>query len=182
MRLPVKASIAAALSVAVLVVAATISLAGDPRPAVTLPVSPGSVVHDVDGGMGMCVPPDDGATGPDTPVCDDVVVDPTPDPIEPQVVEPRPGMADARPRPFDSATVDPDGVTVSIDFVSGVEPCYVLDHVDVVEGPDEVTITLFEGHDPAAGQVACIEIGVFKRTIVTLSGPIGDRPIVDGGA
>jgi hypothetical protein len=182
MRLPLKASIAAALSVAVLLVAATISLAGDPRSPATLPVSPGSVVHDVGGGMGMCVAPDDGATGPDAPVCDDIVVDRVPEPVEPQVVQPRPGMADVRPRPFDSASVDPDGVTVSIDFVSGVEPCYVLDHVDVVEGPDAITITLFEGNDPAAGRVACIEIGVFKRTIVTLTEPIADRPIVDGGA
>ena len=183
MRLPLKASISGALAVAALVVAATLSLAGDQRdPVVTVPVTPGSAVHDVDGGLGMCVAPEDGVTGPDTPVCDDVVVHPVPEPVQPQVVAPRPGMADVRARPFDAASVDPDGVTVTIDFVSGVEPCYVLDRVDVVEGPDAVTITLYEGHDPYAGDVACIEIGVFKRTIVTLDRPIGDREIVDGAA
>ena len=73
-------------------------------------------------------------------------------------------------------------MTVTIDFVSGVEPCYVLDHVDVDESADAVTITLFEGSDTAAGQVACIEIGVFKRTIVTLDQPLAGRDIVDGAA
>ena len=41
-----------------------------------------------------------------------------------------------------------DGRTVTIDFWSGVEPCYVLDHVDVGYATDEVTITLFEGTEP----------------------------------
>jgi hypothetical protein len=100
--------------------------------------------------------------------------------FEPQVVSPRPGMADAHARPFDDAKVDPDGVTVRIDFVSGVEPCSVLDHVDVAYGVATVTITLFEGHDAAAGEVACIDIGVFNRVVITLDEPLGDRTIVDG--
>jgi hypothetical protein len=182
MRIPLKASIAGAMAVVVIAVAATISLADggeQPRP-ITVPVTPGSVVHDV--GLGMCAAPENGVTGPETPVCDDMIVNPNPEPTGPQVVEPTPGMADVRPRPFDSASVGADGVTIRIDFVSGVEPCYVLDHVDVVEGDDAVTITLYEGHDPSAGDVACIEIGVFKRTSVTLSAPIGDREIVDGAA
>ncbi len=69
---------------------------------------------------------------------------------------------------------------MAIDFTSGVEPCDVLDHVDVAYGADAVTITLFEGHDPGGGDVACIEIGVFKRTIVTLDRPLDARAIVDG--
>ena len=103
-------------------------------------------------------------------------------PGEPQVVEPTPGMVGVRARPFDTATVGDDGRTVTVDFVSGIEPCTVLDHVDVAYGADAVTITLFEGSDPSAGDVACIEIGVFKRTIVTLDEPLGDRAIVDGAA
>jgi len=183
MRTPLKASISAILAAGAIAVATTVSLAGDGggSPPVSIPPTPGSVVHDVGGGLGMCVEPEPGS-GPETPVCNDVIVNPVPDPVTPQVVEPTPGMADVRARPFDSASVDADGVTVSIDFVSGIEPCYVLDHVDVAESPDAVTITLFEGHDPSAGDIACIEIGVFKRTIVTLDGPIGDREIVDGAA
>ncbi len=75
-----------------------------------------------------------------------------------------------------------DGTSVTIDFVSGVEPCAVLDHVDVRYGTDAVTITLYEGHDADAGDVACIEIGVFKRVVVHLDEPLGDREIVDGAA
>jgi hypothetical protein len=41
---------------------------------------------------------------------------------------------------------------------------------------------LFEGHDASAGNVACIEIGVFKRVIVTLDQPLAGRDLVDGAA
>ncbi len=99
----------------------------------------------------------------------------------PQVVEPTPGMAGVHARPFDDATIGDDDLTVTIDFVSGVEPCSVLDHVAVSYGADAVTITLFEGYDAAAGHVACIDIGVFKRVVLTLDEPLGDRTIVDGG-
>jgi hypothetical protein len=104
-----------------------------------------------------------------------------PAPAGPQVVVPRPGMDHVRARPFDSATVGADGRTVTIDFVSGIEPCYVLDHVKVAYGAETVTITLFEGNDASSGDVACIDIGVFKRTVITLDEPLGDRTIVDGG-
>jgi hypothetical protein len=120
--------------------------------------------------------------GPDGSVgyvpCDD----PTPVEPKPQIVEPTPGMASVFARPFDTASVRADGRTIAIDFVSGIEPCSVLDHVDVLDRPRTVTITLFEGHDPAAGAVACIEIGVFKRVLITLDEPLGDRSIVDGAA
>ena len=120
---------------------------------------------------------------PDEPVSSGPISD---DPDQgdggPLLVEPTPGMADVYARPFDSATVNGDGTSVTIDFVSGVEPCAVLDRVDVGYGADAVTITLFEGRDPNAGDVACIEIAVFKRVIVQLDEPLGDREIVDGAA
>ena len=123
------------------------------------------------------------STGPDTPVSSGPITgDPPPVDPGPMIVEPRPGMADVLARPFDSASVGDDDTTVTIDFVSGVEPCTVLDHVDVRYGADEVTITLHEGHDPNAGDVACIEIGVFKQVIVQLDEPLGGRAIVDGAA
>lgn len=120
---------------------------------------------------------------PDTPVTSGPIIGGEP-PIDggPTVVEPRPGMAGVYARPFDTATVNDDGMAVTIDFVSGVEPCNVLDHVDVRYGVDAVTITLFEGHDASAGDVACIEIGVYKRVIVQLDEPLGGRKIVDGAA
>ena len=121
--------------------------------------------------------------GPDTSVSSGPITgSPPPDDGGPQVVEPRPGMADVVARPFDSATVGEDDTTVTIDFVSGIEPCTVLDRVDVRYGASAVTITLFEGHDPNAGDVACIEIGVLKRVVVHLDEPVAGREIVDGAA
>lgn len=99
-----------------------------------------------------------------------------------QLVEPRPGMADVRPHLFDHAVVGDDGTTVTIFFWSGVEPCYVLDHVDVEYGAKAITITLYEGHDASAGDVACIEIALLKKVVVPLDEPVGDREIVDGAA
>jgi hypothetical protein len=99
-----------------------------------------------------------------------------------QLVEPTPGMADVRSHIFDHVVVSDDGTSVTVFFWSGVEPCYVLDHVDVDEGPDTVTITLFEGHDTSGGDVACIDIAVFKKVVIPLDAPVGDRSIIDGAA
>lgn len=187
MRIPTKAMVSGTLAIAAIVVAATISLAGGGG-SNPVPASPGNGAAPSDptgsnGGLAMCIAPT-GPTGPETPVCNDVITvpgDDVPDP-GPQVVEPRPGMARVYPRIFDTATVGDDGRTVSIDFVSGVEPCYVLDRVDVAYGADTVTITLFEGNDPDHPDVACIEIGVFKRVVITLDEPLAGRTIVDGAA
>jgi len=120
---------------------------------------------------------------PDEPVSSGPITD-DPDHGDggPVLVEPRPGMVDVSARPFDTATVNDGGAGVTIDYVSGVEPCAVLDHVDVRSGADAVTITLYEGRDPNAGDVACIEIGVFKRVVVPLDEPLDEREIVDGAS
>jgi hypothetical protein len=123
--------------------------------------------------------------GADAPIARDVVGDdhgglPRGDPSTAQPVEPTPGMAGVRARMFDQAIVNKDG-TVTILFTSGVEPCSVLDHVDVDYG-DDVTVTLFEGHDPNAGDVACIEIAVQRSVTITLGHPLDGRDIVDGAA
>jgi hypothetical protein len=59
-------------------------------------------------------------------------------------------------------------VTLTIDYTSGVEPCYILDSIVVAVGADTGTfaITLREGHGP--GDVVCIEIAESKRAIVDL--------------
>jgi hypothetical protein len=126
-------------------------------------------------------------TGPDATVSytpcpgdDDPVVT---DPYDgAQKVEPTPGMSDLYPHAFDKAVVGNDGKTLTIFFWSGVEPCYVLDHVDVDYGPGAITVTLFEGRDASAGDVACIEIAVLKKVVVQLDEPVGDRRVVDGAA
>ena len=121
---------------------------------------------------------------PDTPVSSGCIINDTPgDPHgDPQIVEPTPGMADVRPNAFDTATIGDDDTTLTIVFWSGIEPCSVLDHVDVSYGADAVTVTLFQGSDPNAGQVACIEIAVQKQVTITLDEPLAGRTIVDGAA
>jgi hypothetical protein len=98
------------------------------------------------------------------------------------LVEPRPGMAGVHPLAFDTTVVSDDGTSVTVFFWSGIEPCSVLDHVDVTYGEGAITITLFEGHDPSAGDVACIEIAQLKSTVVQLDQALGDRVIEDGAA
>lgn len=99
-----------------------------------------------------------------------------------QRVEPTPGMAGVNPTAFDKVVVGDDGRTLTIFFWSGVEPCYVLDRVDVDASRDAITVTLFQGHDASAGDVACIEIALLKKVVVQLDEPVGDRRIVDGAA
>lgn len=123
--------------------------------------------------------------GPDTPagvaLCPNPSIEPPAwdDPGAATPVQPRPGMADVRARMFDRAIVHDDG-TVTILFTSGVEPCAVLDHVDVAYDEDAVMVTLFEGRDAAAGDVACIEIAILKSVTITLDQALDGRPIVDG--
>lgn len=92
---------------------------------------------------------------------------------------PHPGQEDVRARPWDSAEVAEDGVTVTITWWSGVEPCSVLDRVEVDERADKVVITLYEGNAPG-DEGACPAIAVEKRTQVKLSAPAAGRPLVDG--
>ncbi len=165
--------------------------------AVALPPDDGSVVHDIP--CGVLVEGNDGTVSyemcPDDPGLEPEPVpglepEPVPglepEPVpEPTIVKPTPGMAGVHPVSFagGGAYVSPDDSRVIVvDYWSGIEPCYVLDHIEVVETGDSVTITLLEGSDPAAGDAVCIEIGVFKRALITLDEPLGDRRIVDGAA
>jgi hypothetical protein len=135
---------------------------------------PGSI--DAGGGDGGG---SDGSTGgPDEPVSSTLDPnEPMPAP-SPSLVEPQPGQENVRPIRWES--YEADGRTVTIAYWSGVEPCAVLDHVEVEEGDKRVTVTLFEGNSPSDEDVACIEIAVFKGTVVELSEPLGDRKVVDG--
>lgn len=98
----------------------------------------------------------------------------------PSAVAPTPGMADVHAIGWDTAGVSDDGLHLTVAFVSGVEPCSVLDHVDVAYGANAVTVTLYEGHDPGDGQVACPAIAVFKQVSVALTEPLGGRDVQDG--
>jgi hypothetical protein len=50
----------------------------------------------------------------------------------------------------------------------------------MAETPDAVRVTLYQGSDPSAGQVACIDIAVLKQVTVTLDHPLAGRNVVDG--
>jgi hypothetical protein len=135
-----------------------------------------------------CGEPGDGAAGGSPPASPDDPVSSTPDPdASPdeggaQLVEPQPGQADARPIPWTRAKVLDDGAAVKLFWWSGVEPCNVLDRVEVEYSDDAVMVTLFEGHTETDEDVACIEIALKKATIVELDEPLGDREIVDGAS
>ena len=176
MRTSQRAMIAIVLALGALVVASVAS-ASPPSPA---PAAASEPAQKPDGGGGMA----GGTCAIGVPNCNDASIgDPGGDPGtgKPQIVEPTPGMDNVRPTAFDTATIG-DDTTLTILFWSGVEPCYVLDHVAVTYGADAVTVTLFQGSDPNAGDVACIDIALQKQVTVTLDEPLAGRAIMDGAA
>ena len=157
----VRRSRALGLVLAVLVVPglAGCSSAGASSPASVTPSLPSASLaprEDPDSSVGIDLP---------APSDDPALIDPLG-----RVVTPKPGQLDVRAIPAQtlSAAVDGRRVTVSIDYTSGVEPCYILDSIVVAVGADAGTfaITLREGHGP--GDVVCIEIAESKRAIVEL--------------
>jgi hypothetical protein len=117
------------------------------------------------------------APGPDTPVSstpDPGIISPKPTPL---LVEPRDGLVDVNPTPWDKARVlDPR--TVEVRFYGGVEECYGVARVDVDYRKESVVITLFGGRVPTAE--ICIEIAVLKAVRVDLTEPLAGRRLVDG--
>ena len=97
----------------------------------------------------------------------------------PQRVEPRGGLVDVRAIPWDRHRVSDAGDAVDLFFWHGIEECYGVDRVEVNYERKVVTITIYEGRNPAAE--TCIELAVRKVVRVNLDEPIGDRPVVDGG-
>ena len=94
---------------------------------------------------------------------------------------PRPGQANVHARAWESAEVQSDDVTVQVTYWTGVEPCHVLDRVEVREEAMTVTITLYEGSQPGFDG-ACTAQAVERWTTVKLSAPLKGRVIVDGAA
>lgn len=114
--------------------------------------------------------------GPDVPTGTALPPTTLPTP-SPELVAPREGLVEVRPRPWDEARVETPR-TLLIVFTSGPEECFGLDRVDVDEDAGTVTVTLYEGRVPEAE--VCIEIAVVKGVRVRLDEPVGDRRIVDG--
>jgi len=113
------------------------------------------------------------------PDCGDGAVGDDLEPGKPKIVEPRPGMEDLRPVGWEEAKVlGPRRLLIS--YWSGVEPCNVLDHVEVAYSADEVEVTLFEGSDPADKDGVCIEIALLKGVKLNLDEPLAGRKLTDG--
>jgi hypothetical protein len=123
---------------------------------------------DAAGGTSLAGSPNAAAT--DTPLGDDA---------SPEVVTPRAGMANTRTVRFESADVL-DQRTVRLTFYGGVEPCDVLDSVKVAYHPDDITMTLTSGSDPAKPDAVCIQIAKLKAVDVKLTEDVGEREIKDG--
>jgi hypothetical protein len=171
MKTSVRAAVATVVAVASLLLASIASASSSPPVGVSQ--TPGPPDAPVTGSPGA-------ACTIDHPDCDDTGLGGDPWVPSAQPATPRPGMVGVRPQPFTSATVGDDGVTVTVTYWTGIEPCAVLDHVDVAYGTSAVTVTLFVGSDPIAGNVACAEIAVLRSTTFTLNEPLAGRSIVDG--
>jgi hypothetical protein len=82
--------------------------------------------------------------------------------------------------PIEWERVEQRGRRLRVFFTSGVEPCSVLDHVQVDYRPREIVVTLFEGSDPKARDQACIAMAESKATDVKLTEAVRGRRVVDG--
>ena len=125
-----------------------------------------------------------GASGPTTtippvttnPVGDEVVGD---DGTVWRVVTPT-GTA-VNPQPISEAEViSIEGNVIALGIYMGVEPCSVIDRVEIDETADAVDIQIFSGTgDPAA---ICIAIAEARAVVVLLDAPLGDRALTLSGA
>lgn len=85
-----------------------------------------------------------------------------------KLVVPKPGQLNVRDVPADSfvARVDGTSIIVTASWTSGVEPCFVLDHVFVQPGEGSFAISLREGNGPE--DVMCIAIAELHKTEITI--------------
>ncbi|HEY7522828.1 MAG TPA: hypothetical protein VH720_04115 [Candidatus Limnocylindrales bacterium] len=87
---------------------------------------------------------------------------------QPSFVIPHPGARDPHPVAITqlSAQVTGRKVVLNARWMSGVEPCYVLDSVKVAREGNTFTVTVIEG--TGDGDAICIEIAVEKVTAIDL--------------
>lgn len=100
---------------------------------------------------------------------------------DPRIVEPTPGLDGVVVNAIDSVVLR-DDAELEVRFYGGVEECYGVDHVDVVETDVDVTVTVSTGSRPEAAGQACIEIAELQAVIVRLGQPLGDRAVIDGSS
>jgi len=96
-----------------------------------------------------------------------------PEPGGVELVEPQPGQQNVHPVPLERLDATASGTAVSVDayWTSGVDPCYVLDQIQVDTNANDQTVdvTIIEGtSDPDA---ICVMMAVSKHTIFTFEVP-----------
>jgi hypothetical protein len=122
------------------------------------------------------------AGGPDRPVSTSLPPTPSGPPItlKPKIVTAQPGLRNVVPLQWLQAMPSPDGRTLIVSFWGG--PCMGVDHVDVDETPDTVTVSVYQGTPPSLAGSACPEIAMLMAVRVPLASPLGGRPVVDGNS
>lgn len=92
------------------------------------------------------------------------------------------GVQDAAPRPFERVRADETDDSLHVIYWTGVEPCAVLDDIEVEATTEAVTITLQEGYlADEDGQVpACIEIAEEVSVRIPFDDPLAGRALIDG--
>ena len=96
-------------------------------------------------------------------------------------LEPKPGQANVQAITWDRYEML-DKNTVRVYFMSGVEPCHVLDSVKVAYAKEVIRIAVRMGSDPKQPDAACPALARFAYTDVDLTEAVGDREIVDDQA
>ncbi len=99
---------------------------------------------------------------------------------KPRRVTPRPGMSDLHKIDWLRAKRGSHGRSVVVTYWTGVEPCSVLDHVDVVYRNKTIVLTLWEGYDPDRANEPCPEIAVLNSVHVTLRAGTAGWTLQDG--
>lgn len=128
-----------------------------------------------DDALGMCAP---GVTD-----CVDVVIEPGTDPGTTNEDIAVPTGTAVNPQPVTDATlgaISADETELRFKLWMGVEPCDVIDRVEVTETADSVDVHIFRG----VGDIAatCIAMAVERTVLVDLDAPLGDRLVTLGGA
>ena len=89
-------------------------------------------------------------------------------PGQPQFVVPQPGQQNVHPVSIEEMDVRVDGrrAVLNARWWSGIEPCTVLDSVAWKRDGKTITISVREGS--GKGDLVCIDIAVYKATVIDL--------------
>ena len=152
-------AVLAALAVSIVLVACSSAAAPSTPASESQPsASPGASGGGSDPGLGSGEPigTDPGAPG------DGV------DPGQPALVVPQPGQLNVHPVPIEAmeARVEGRHAVLNARWWSGVEPCYVLDSVAWKRDGKTITISIREGS--SGDDVICIDIAMYKATVIDL--------------